>query len=159
MKMQKITPFLWFDNQAGEAARFYTSIFPNSVVRNTSYYSDAGPNPKSSVMTVSFELDGLLLVALNGGPAYKFTEAISFVVNCDSQEEIDRYWEKLSEGGKEIQCGWLTDKFGVTWQIVPVRMIEMMQDKDPEKARRVVQAMFPMKKLDLAVLEKAYRGD
>lgn len=159
MKMQKISPFLWFDNQAEEAVRFYTSIFPNSAIRATSYYGDAGPGPKGSVMTMAFELDGQPFAALNGGPHFKFTEAISFVVNCDTQDEVDRCWEKLLEGGgQEVQCGWLKDRFGLSWQIVPTALIEMLRDPDPERTKRVMQAMFPMKKLDIAGLKRAYES-
>lgn len=159
MIKQKISPFLWFDNQAEEAARFYASIFPNSKINTITRYGEAGPGPKGSVMTVGFELDGVLFAALNGGPNLKFTEAISFVVHCETQEEVDRYWARLTDGGQEVQCGWLKDRFGLSWQIVPNAMIEMLADKDPEKSRRVAQAMFQMKKLDLAELQKAYRGD
>ena len=158
MTMQKISPFLWFDQQAEEAARFYTSIFPNSAIRATTYYGEAGPGPKGSVMTMAFELDGQPFAALNGGPHFKFNESVSFVVNCESQEEVDYYWERLGDGGQESQCGWLKDKFGLSWQIVPISFIEMLKDPSPERIQRVVQAMFTMKKLDLAKLEKAYRG-
>ena len=154
--IQKISPFLWFDHQAEEAAGFYTSIFPNSTVRTIIRYGEAGPGPKGSAMTVAFELAGQQFVALNGGPHFKFTEAISFVVNCETQEEVDRYWAKLSEGGKEVECGWLKDKFGLSWQIVPTALIEMLQDEDPAKSQRVMKAMLQMKKLDIAGLQKAY---
>jgi len=157
--IQKINPFLWFDDQAEEAARFYTSIFNNSKIETIVHYGETGPGPKGSVMTVAFELDGQKFVALNGGPHFKFTEAISFVVNCETQAEVDEFWQKLSEGGEEVACGWLKDKFGLSWQIVPTVMVEMLQDPDPEKSQRVMQAMMPMKKLDIAVLEQAYRGD
>ena len=156
--IQKINPFLWFDDQAEEAARFYTSIFNNSKIETIVHYGETGPGPKGSVMTVAFELDGQRFVALNGGPHFKFTEAISFVVNCETQAEVDEFWQKLSEGGEEVACGWLKDKFGLSWQIVPTVMVEMLQDPDPEKSQRVMQAMMPMKKLDIAVLEQAYRG-
>jgi predicted 3-demethylubiquinone-9 3-methyltransferase (glyoxalase superfamily) len=156
MRMQKITPFLWFDQQAEDAVKFYTSIFPNSGVRTITYYGEAGPGPKGSVMTIAFELDGQEFIALNGGPHFKFTEAISFVVNCETQEEVDQYWEKLLEGGQEIQCGWLKDRFGVAWQIVPMALIEMLRDPDPQRSQRVARAMFKMKKLDLAALRNAY---
>jgi predicted 3-demethylubiquinone-9 3-methyltransferase (glyoxalase superfamily) len=155
--IQKISPFLWFDHQAEEAARFYTSIFPNSTVKTILRYSKLGPGPDGSVMTVAFELYGQQFTALNGGPQAKFTQAISFVVNCETQEEVDEFWEKLSEGGRKIQCGWLVDKFGVSWQIVPIVLIEMLQDKDPEKSQGVMKAMLQMTKLDIAGLEKAYR--
>ena len=139
--MQKITPFLWFDNNAEEAMNFYVSIFKNSKVLTVSRYGDAGPGPKGTVMTVDFELDGQRFAALNGGPTFKFTEAISLVVNCDTQEEIDYFWEKLTDGGEPGPCGWLKDKFGLSWQVVPAVAIEMMQDQDRERANRVMQAV------------------
>jgi len=156
MPTQKITPFLWFDHQAEEAATFYTSIFKNSKIETVTRYGDAGPGPKGSVMTIAFELDGQKFVALNGGPHYQFTPAISFVVNCEGQEEVDHYWEKLTAGGKEIQCGWLVDKYGVSWQVVPKALIEMLTDKDPARSQRAMKAMFQMKKIDLARLKAAY---
>jgi len=156
---QKITPFLWFDNNAEEAANFYTSIFKNSSINSKSYYTEAGPGQKDTVMVVSFSLNGQNFTALNGGPIFKFTEAVSFVVNCDSQEEVDHYWYKLLEGGQESQCGWLKDKFGLSWQIVPVRLMELLQDKDPEKRNRVMQVMMKMIKLDVPTLEKAASGE
>lgn len=156
---QKITPFLWFDGQAEEAANFYTSIFKNSKVNNISRYGDAGPGPKGSVMTVDFQIEGQEFVALNGGPHFKFTEAISFVVNCETQEEVDEFWEKLSEGGQKSQCGWLKDKYGLSWQIVPTILTKLMLDKDPEKAARVTNAMLQMTKIDIAKLQKAYDGE
>jgi predicted 3-demethylubiquinone-9 3-methyltransferase (glyoxalase superfamily) len=156
--IQKITPFLWFDHQAEEAARFYTSIFRNSKIEAVTYYGEAGPGPKGSVMTVAFELDGQKFTALNGGPHFKFTEAISFVVNCETQQEVDELWAKLTAGGQEVQCGWLKDKYGLPWQIVPIAMVEMIKDKDAVRSQRVMKAMYQMKKLDLALLEKAYRG-
>jgi len=156
-RIQKISPFLWFDDQAEEAARFYTSIFKNSKIEKIIRYGEAGPGPGGSVMTVAFELDGQKFTALNGGPHFKFTEAISLVVNCESQAEVDEYWAKLSEGGQEVQCGWLKDKFGLSWQIVPVRLIELLEDKDVERSQRVMKAMFKMKKLDIAGLEEAYQ--
>jgi predicted 3-demethylubiquinone-9 3-methyltransferase (glyoxalase superfamily) len=156
MPTPKITPFLWFDHQAEEAATFYTSIFKNSEIQTVTRYGDAGPGPKGSVMTIAFELDGQKFVALNGGPHYQFNPAISFVVNCDGQDEVDHYWEKLTAGGKEIQCGWLVDKYGVSWQIVPKALIEMLRDKDPARAQRVMKAMFQMKKIDIAGLKAAY---
>jgi predicted 3-demethylubiquinone-9 3-methyltransferase (glyoxalase superfamily) len=153
-RFQKISAFLWFNNQAEEAANFYTSIFPNSSIGPIVKYGDAGPGPKGGVMTVDFELDGQQFTALNGGPHFQFTEAISFVVNCESQEEIDRFWEKLSEGGKEVECGWLKDKFGLSWQIVPTILLEMLQN--PEKSQGVMRAVLQMKKLDIARLKSAY---
>jgi predicted 3-demethylubiquinone-9 3-methyltransferase (glyoxalase superfamily) len=156
---QKISPFLWFDHQAEEAAEFYVSVFPNSAVGETARYTGAGPGPKGSVMTVVFQLDGQQFTALNGGPIFKFTEATSFVVNCETQEEVDKYWEALSQGGQKGQCGWLKDKFGLSWQVVPVVLIEMVQDKDPARVERVMKAMMKMKKLDIAGLEKAYRQE
>jgi predicted 3-demethylubiquinone-9 3-methyltransferase (glyoxalase superfamily) len=156
---QKISPFLWFDHQAEQAAEFYVSIFPNSAVGEVARYTGAGPGPKGSVMTVVFQLDGQQFTALNGGPIFKFTEAISFVVNCETQEEVDKYWERLSDGGQEVECGWVKDKYGLSWQIVPVVLMAMVQDKDPAKVERVMKAMFQMKKLDIAGLEKAYRQE
>jgi predicted 3-demethylubiquinone-9 3-methyltransferase (glyoxalase superfamily) len=147
---------LWFDHQAEEAARFYVSIFPNSRIVRVARYGEAGPGPAGSVMTVEFELEGQSFVALNGGPIYKFTEAISFVVNCRTQDEVDFYWEKLSADGGEIQCGWLKDKFGLSWQVTPTRLFELLNDPDPRKTQRVMQAMFAMKKLDIRALEQAY---
>ncbi len=154
----KVTPFLWFDTQAEEAARFYVSIFKNSKIMRTTRYGDAGPGPKGTAMTVQFELDGLEFIALNGGPQFKFTEAISFSVDCKTQDEVDEFWNKLSEGGEEGPCGWLKDKFGVSWQIVPTVLDVLLQDKDPEKANRVMKAMLQMKKLDIAGLQEAYDG-
>ena len=155
--IQKITPFLWFDQQAEEAAQLYTSLFANSRIDAVTRYGEEGPGPKGSAMTVSFHLAGLKFTALNGGPVYKFTEAISFMVHCDDQQEIDKLWEKLTSGGQEIQCGWLKDKYGLCWQIVPTRFFEMIQDPDPARTGRVMQAMFQMKKFDIAALEAAYR--
>jgi len=152
---QRITPFLWFDGQAEAAANFYVSIFPNSKVVATSRYGDAGPGPKGSVMTVAFELDGLSFTALNGGPMFKFTEAISLVVHCETQAEVDHYWDKLSAGGQQVQCGWLKDKFGLSWQIVPNALIELVQDKDAAKSQRVMAAMMQMTKIDIAKLRAA----
>jgi len=154
--MQKITPFLWFDHQAEEAMNFYVSIFKNSKVLSVNRYGDAGPGLKGTVLTANFELDGQVFTALNGGPMYKFSPAISFVVHCETQEEVDEYWEKLSEGGKENQCAWLDDKYGVSWQIVPNVLIELLSDPDPVKAGRVMQAMLQMKKIDIAGLRRAY---
>src|SRR5882762_6746645 len=156
--IQKISPFLWFDQQAEEAARFYISIFPNSAVRGITRYTDAGPGPKGSVMTVAFELDGQQFTALNGGPIFKFTEAISLVVNCETQGDVDHFWEKLSAGGQEVQCGWLKDRFGVSWQVVPTILIEMLHDKDPEKSKRVMAAMLKMTKISIERLKHAYEG-
>ena len=155
MAIQKITPFLWFDNQAEEAAAFYVSIFPNSKIEKVLRYGAAGPGPAGSAMTVAFQLDGQSFVALNGGPIFKFTEAISFVVNCQSQDEVDAYWEKLSAGGAESQCGWLKDKFGLSWQIVPIALPELLSDPDPETSQRVMKAMLAMKKLDVRALQQA----
>jgi predicted 3-demethylubiquinone-9 3-methyltransferase (glyoxalase superfamily) len=154
--MQKITPFLWFDGQAEEAVNFYVSIFKNSIVVSMARYGDAGPGPKGSVMTAAFQLEGQNFVALNGGPQYKFTPAISFVVNCETQEELDDLWEKLSAGGRKDRCAWLTDKFGVSWQIVPTILSKLLLDKDPEKSKRVMQAMLQMDKIDISVLQQAY---
>src|SRR3989454_10946121 len=153
---QKITPFLWFDNQAEEAVNFYTSIFKNSKVLSVSRYGEAGPGPKGSVMVAPFELAGQEFLALNGGPQFKFTEAISFVVNCETQEEVDEFWEKLSAGGQEVECGWLKDKYGLSWQIVPTVLVEMLQDKNPERSQRVMKAVLQMKKIDIEGLKKAY---
>jgi predicted 3-demethylubiquinone-9 3-methyltransferase (glyoxalase superfamily) len=157
--MHKITPFLWFDSQAEEAVMFYTSIFKNSKIGSVSRYGDAGPGPKGSVMVMEFELEGQKFTALNGGPVYSFSPAISFFVNCDTQEEVDYLWEKLSQGGEVEQCGWLKDKYGITWQIVPTILGQLMSDPDPEKATRVTQAMLKMIKLDIAELKRAYLGD
>ena len=153
--MQKITPFLWFDSQAEEAANYYVSVFRNSRIRRTARYGDAGPGPKGSVMTVEFELDGNEFVALNGGPHYKITPAVSFVVNCKDQADVDYYWDKLTAGGLPVQCGWLTDKFGVSWQVVPTRLSELLVDPDKAKAQRVMSAMMKMIKLDVPTLEQA----
>ena len=160
-KIQKITPFLWFDNQAEEAVKFYTSVFKNSKIHNITRYdeesSKAAGRPKGSVMTVEFELEGQEFVALNGGPHFKFSEAVSFVVNCESQDEVDYYWEKLTEAGdvNAQQCGWLKDKYGLSWQIVPKVMIELLNNPDPDKARKVMKAMLQMKKIDIETLKKA----
>ena len=162
--MQKITPFLWFDNQAEEAAKFYTSVFKNSKVGKSTRYGEAAEKaagrPAGSVMTVEFELEGQKFTALNGGPVFKFNESISFVVNCETQEEVDYLWEKLTaDGGKEVECGWLRDKYGLSWQIVPTVLIEMLQDKDHEKAERVMKAMLQMQKIDIKTLKEAYAGN
>jgi len=156
--MQKITPFLWYDGKAEEAANFYTSIFKNSKVLNVARYGDAGPGPKGSVMLVTFELDGQRFMALNGGPEYTFSPAISLFVDCETQAEVDELWEKLSAGGSEVQCGWLKDKFGVSWQIIPRALMELMGDKDPAKSQRVFKAMLQMTKIDVEGLKRAYRG-
>jgi len=155
---QKITPFLWFDDRAEEAANFYVSLFENSQVGAITRYGDAGPGPKGSVMVVSFRLAGQEFVGLNGGPLFKFTEAVSFVVNCQNQEEIDKYWEKLSEGGQKSQCGWLKDKFGLSWQIVPTILPKLVDGSDPERANRVMQALLQMTKIEIAKLKQAYDG-
>ena len=153
--MQKITPFLWFDDKAEEAARFYVSIFRNSRIVSLSRYGDAGPGPKGAVMVAAFELEGQAFLALNGGPQFAFTPAVSFMVNCVTQDDVDYFWEKLSEGGEKNRCGWLRDKYGLSWQVVPTILGELMQDKDPEKSRRVMEAMMQMQKLDIAGLERA----
>jgi predicted 3-demethylubiquinone-9 3-methyltransferase (glyoxalase superfamily) len=156
--MQKITPFLWFDNNAEEAANFYVSVFKNSKIGGVSRYEEAGPGPVGTVMVATFQLDGQEFVALNGGPRFKFTEAISFVVNCETQEEVDEFWDKLSEGGEKSRCGWLKDRYGLSWQIVPTVLGELMQDKDPEKSNRVMKAMLQMDKIDIERLKQAYDG-
>lgn len=161
--MQKITPFLWFDDKAEEAANFYASLFKNSKIGDTARYDEAGAKaagrPKDSVMVIEFELEGQKFVALNGGPHFKFTEAVSFVVNCETQEEVDNFWDKLSEGGEESQCGWLKDKYGLSWQVVPTVLTEMLKDKDSEKSQRVMKAMLQMKKIDIPTLKQAYEGE
>jgi predicted 3-demethylubiquinone-9 3-methyltransferase (glyoxalase superfamily) len=154
--MQKITPCLWFDNEAEEAVRFYSSVFKNSRIGKVTHYGEGGPRPKGSVLTVSFQLDGQEFLALNGGPQFKFTEAVSFIVNCRTQKEVDRLWAKLSEGGKESQCGWLKDKYGMSWQIVPTVLFKILSDPDPARAERVMQAVIGMRKLDIKALKKAY---
>jgi predicted 3-demethylubiquinone-9 3-methyltransferase (glyoxalase superfamily) len=154
--MQKITPFLWFDGKAEDAMKFYLSIFKNSNILSVTRYGEEGPGPKGTVMTASFLIEGQEFVALNGGPQFTFSQAISFVVNCETQEEVDKFWEKLSEGGEKQQCGWLKDKFGVSWQIVPIVLVEMLQDKDPEKSKRVMAAMLQMDKIDIKTLRQAY---
>jgi predicted 3-demethylubiquinone-9 3-methyltransferase (glyoxalase superfamily) len=156
--MPKITPFLWFDGQAEEAARFYVSIFPNSRVVTMARYGEAGPGPKGSVMTVVFELDGKEFIGLNGGPHFKFTEAISFSVDCKSQAEVDGYWSALGAGGEEGPCGWLKDRYGLSWQITPTVLGEMLSDPDPARSQRVMEAMLEMRKIEIAGLQKAYRG-
>jgi len=153
--MKKITPFLWFDNNAEEAVNFYLSIFKNSKIKSLLRYGKDAPMPEGTVLTVSFEIDGREYVALNGGPMYKFTPAFSLAVECENQEEIDYYWEKLTDGGKPIQCGWLEDKFGLTWQVAPHNISDLLMTKDPEKNRRVMDAMMKMIKLDIKTLEEA----
>jgi predicted 3-demethylubiquinone-9 3-methyltransferase (glyoxalase superfamily) len=160
--MQKITPFLWFNNQAEEAVDFYRSIFKKSRIQKIVRYGEAAARasgrPKGSVLTIKFELEGQEFVALNGGPHFKFTEAISFVVNCETQKEVDTFWKKLSQGGAGGQCGWLKDKYGVSWQIVPTALIRMLNDKDEAKSQRVMQAMLQMSKIDIKKLEQAYKA-
>ncbi|MDP4174958.1 MAG: VOC family protein [Bacteroidota bacterium] len=160
--MQKITPFLWFENQAEEAVNYYTSIFKDSKIIKTTRYDEASSRasgrPKDSVMTVAFQINGQDFVALNGGPEFKFTEAVSFAISCKTQQEVDYFWGKLAEGGEEGQCGWLKDKFGLSWQVVPTALEEMLNDKNTEKTKRVIEAMLQMKKLDLEVLKRAYVG-
>ena len=153
--MQRITPFLWFDTQAEEAAKFYASVFPNSKILKMARYGEAGPGPKGSVMTVEFELDGQRMIALNGGPQFKFTEAISLSVDCTDQKEVDHYWSKLSAGGKESMCGWLKDRYGLSWQVNPAILGELLAGPDAKKAKRVIEAMLKMKKIDIAALEAA----
>ena len=157
--MQKITPCLWFDNQAEEAAQFYTSIFKDSRVLSMLHYGDAGPRPAGTVMSVTFQLDGQEFIALNGGPYFTFSPAISFFVNCETQEEVDELWLKLSASPEDEQCGWLKDKYGVSWQIVPTVLHAMLQDKDPEKSKRVTEALLQMKKLDIEMLKHAYEQE
>jgi predicted 3-demethylubiquinone-9 3-methyltransferase (glyoxalase superfamily) len=157
--MQPITPFLWFNDNAEEAINFYVSIFEDAKILEIARYGDAGPGPKGSVMTIAFQLNGTKFVALNGGPHFTFNPAISFVVNCETQAEVDRYWDKLMEGGKSMQCGWLTDKYGLSWQIVPTVLLKYIQDKDPAKSNRVMQAMFKMVKLDISELTRAYNAE
>ena len=156
--MPKITPFLWFDSEAEEAVRFYASIFKSARVGAIARYGAAGPGPAGSVMTIEFELDGQRFTALNGGPHFKFTEAISFVVRCDDQDEVDTYWEKLSAGGQPGPCSWLKDRYGLSWQIVPTALIELLTDPDPVKSQRVMAAMMKMGRLDIAALRQAYEG-
>ena len=153
--MRKVTPCLWFDTEGEDAAKFYTSVFPNSKILEVARYGSAGPRPEGTVMTVNFELDGHEFVALNGGPDFTFSEAVSFQVNCESQEEVDTYWSKLSEGGEEGPCGWLKDKFGLSWQIVPARLPELLSHPDRERSQRVMAAMLNMKKIEIDALERA----
>jgi predicted 3-demethylubiquinone-9 3-methyltransferase (glyoxalase superfamily) len=152
--MPALTPFLWFDTEAEQAAQFYTSVFPNSRIVEVTHYGSAGPRPEGMVMTVAFELDGQKFIALNGGPEFSFSEAISFVVNCDTQQEVDTYWETLSEDGEEGPCGWLKDRFGLSWQVVPNALARLLTDPDTEKAQRVMAAMLEMKKIDIEMLER-----
>ena len=156
--MQKITTFLWFDTQAEEAANFYVSLFKNSKISTVNRYGDAGPGPKGTVMSATFELDGQEFMALNGGPHFKFSPAISFYVNCETQQEVDELWAKLSAGGKPERCGWLTDKFGLSWQIIPSILGELLHDTDPEKSQRVMKAMLQMDKIDIEGLKQAHAG-
>jgi len=156
--MQRISPCLWFDNQAEDAVNFYLSIFKNAKIKSTTRYGEAGPGPKGSVMVIVFELDGVEFIALNGGPIFKFNEAVSLSINCQSQSEVDHYWSKLTAGGAESQCGWLKDKYGVSWQVVPLQLTERMAGSDAPRVKRMTEAMFKMKKLDIATLEKVYDG-
>ncbi len=157
--MQKIQTFLWFNDRAEEAANFYVSLFKNSKIVNVSRYGDAGPGPKGSAMVVAFELDGQMYNALNGGPHFKLTPAVSLLVNCDGQKEVDDLWDKLVDGGRPSQCGWLEDKFGLSWQIIPKQLGQLMSDPDPAKSKRVMEAMLQMVKIDVAKLEQAHRGE
>jgi len=154
----KITPSLWFDTEAEEAASFYTSVFPNSRIVNVTHYTEAAPRKAGMVMTVEFELDGLRFVGINGGPQFTFDEAVSFQIDCETQDDVDYYWDKLSEGGEEGPCGWLKDRYGLSWQVVPTVMDQLWSDPDPERARRAMEAMFKMKKLDIAALQSAADG-
>jgi predicted 3-demethylubiquinone-9 3-methyltransferase (glyoxalase superfamily) len=155
-----ITPFLWFDKQAEEAANFYVSLFPNSKVHGITHYPEDGPGEAGAVMTVDFELNGQPFVALNGGPEFKFTEAISLLINCETQNEVDELWEKLAaDGGEQGPCGWLKDKYGVSWQVVPIQLEQYIRDPDPEKSQRVFQAMLQMSKIEIEPLERAYKGE
>jgi len=156
--MNKITPFLWFDNQAEEAMNFYMSLFKNSKIMSVSRYGEGAPVPAGTVMSATFELDGQTIMALNGGPQFKFNEAVSFFVNCENQAEVDGFWNKLVEGGEPGPCGWLKDKFGLSWQIIPKQLGELMGDPDPNKSRRVMEAMLKMSKIDVPALQQAYNG-
>jgi predicted 3-demethylubiquinone-9 3-methyltransferase (glyoxalase superfamily) len=158
MTSKPFTTCLWFDGQAEEAARFYTGVFKNSSIGRISYYTAAGPGPEGSVLTVEFQLNGQRFLGLNGGPAHKFTPAISVVVECADQAEVDYYWDRLTDGGQEVVCGWLTDKYGLSWQIVPTAFLDMVTGPDQDKVQRVTAAMFTMKKMDIAALERAYAG-
>jgi predicted 3-demethylubiquinone-9 3-methyltransferase (glyoxalase superfamily) len=153
--MPEITPFLWFDTEGEDAANFYISVFPNSKIVHVARYGAAGPRPEGMAMTVSFELDGKKFVALNGGPEFKFNQSVSFLVNCKNQDEVDAYWSKLSDGGEEGPCGWLKDKYGLSWQIIPTALTDLLSDPDREKANRVMQAMLSMKKIEIDALERA----
>ena len=157
--MPKITPFLWFDDNAEEAINFYTSVFKNSKIARVTRYGDAGPGPKGTIMSATFQLEGQEFMALNGGPHFKFTPAISLFVDCKTQEEVDDLWERLSAGGKTERCGWLTDRFGLSWQIIPAILGQLLQDKDPQKSKRVTQAMLQMNKIDIAGLKQAYEQE
>lgn len=157
--MQKITPFLWFDGKAEEAANFYTSVFANSKIVSVMRCGDAGPGPQGSVMSATFELDGQEFIALNGGPMFQFTEAVSFFVKCETQEEVDEFWDKLSQGGEKSQCGWIKDRYGLSWQIVPTVLGKMLQDKDAGRSGRVMKAMLQMTKLDIQGLKRAYEQE
>ena len=154
-RTQKITTFLWYDNNAEEAVNFYVSVFRNSKILSTTHYGEIGPGPKGTVMTIAFQLDGQEFTALNGGPQFKFTEAMSLVVHCQNQEEVDYFWEKLSAGGEKVECGWLKDQFGLFWQITPDRLMELLEDSDEQKVQRVMKAMMQMKKIDIKALEQA----
>lgn len=156
--MPTITPCLWFDTEGEEAASFYVSVFPNSRITEVAHYGEGGPRPAGTVMTVAFELDGEPFTALNGGPQFSFDEAISFEITCEDQGEVDHYWDALTDGGEESQCGWLKDRFGVSWQVVPKALPELLADPDAERARRVMEAMLTMKKIDVAALRSAYDG-
>jgi len=156
---QKIIPNLWFDTQAEEAAHFYLSVFDNSRVVNVTHYTEAGPRPAGTVMTVEFELDGQRFVGINGGPQFTFAEAVSFQITCETQEEVDYYWERLTDGGEESQCGWLKDRYGLSWQVVPTGMDEVFADPDPQRAQRAMQAMLGMRKIDVAALRRAADGE
>jgi predicted 3-demethylubiquinone-9 3-methyltransferase (glyoxalase superfamily) len=155
--MQKITPFLWFNDNAEEAVNFYTSIFKNSKIINIMRHGEGGPGAKGTIMSITFQLEGQEFIALNGGPTYSFTPAISLFVKCETQEQVNDLWDRLSDGGEQVQCGWLKDKFGLSWQIVPIVLGEMLKDKDPGKASRVMKAMLQMKKLDINILRRAYQ--
>jgi predicted 3-demethylubiquinone-9 3-methyltransferase (glyoxalase superfamily) len=156
--MQKITTYLWFDDQALEAAEFYTSVFKNSKIVDVSHYGEGAPRPAGTVLTVTFELDGQRFIALNGGPHFTFTEAISLFIDCEDQNEVDYFWDTLVEGGEPSQCGWLKDRYGLSWQVVPKRLLELLSDPDPDKAQRAMQAMLTMQKIDVPALEAAHRG-
>ncbi|HEV2386074.1 MAG TPA: VOC family protein [Candidatus Acidoferrales bacterium] len=157
--MQKIIPFLWFDGKAEEAANFYVGLFKNAKIGAVRRYGDAGPGPKGSAMSVEFQLDGQSFIALNGGPQFTFSPAISFFVNCETQQEVDELWEKLSAGGQKSRCGWLQDKFGVSWQIIPVALGRLLADPDPQKSNRVMKAMLQMDKIDIKGLNQAYENE